>query len=44
VRGDIEFRDVSLRVGGQTLLDDVSFRIRAGEAVGITGRTGSARR
>jgi ATP-binding cassette, subfamily B, multidrug efflux pump len=43
VRGDIEFRHVTLRVGGQTLLDDVSFRIRPGEAVGLTGRTGSGK-
>jgi ATP-binding cassette, subfamily B, multidrug efflux pump len=43
IRGDIEFRDVSLRIGGQTLLDRVSFRLRPGEAVGITGRTGSGK-
>lgn len=43
IRGDIEFRRVSLRLGGQQLLDDVSFRIRAGEAIGITGRTGAGK-
>ncbi|MDA0699902.1 MAG: ABC transporter ATP-binding protein [bacterium] len=43
VTGDIEFRDVSLTVDGQKLLDHVSFRIRAGEAVGFTGRTGSGK-
>ena len=43
IRGDIEFRNVSLEIGGQKLLDNVSFRIRAGEAVGVTGRTGSGK-
>jgi ATP-binding cassette, subfamily B, multidrug efflux pump len=43
IRGDIEFRDVTLRYDGQTVLDHVSFRIRAGESIGITGRTGSGK-
>jgi len=43
VVGDIEFRDVSLTVDGQKLLDRVSLRIGAGEAVGFTGRTGSGK-
>ena len=43
VAGDIEFRDVSIALGGRTVLDRVSFRIRAGEAVGITGRTGAGK-
>ncbi len=43
LRGDIEFRDVSLSLGGRKVLDRVSFRIAAGEAVGITGRTGSGK-
>jgi len=43
LHGDIEFRDVSLRLGGRNVLDRVSFRIRAGEAVGITGRTGAGK-
>jgi len=43
IRGDIEFRNVSLAISGQQLLDNVSFRIRAGEAIGITGRTGAGK-
>ena len=43
VRGDIEFRDVTLRFDDFTALDGVSFRIRAGEAIGFTGRTGSGK-
>lgn len=43
IRGDIEFDRVSLVVDGQRLLDNVSLRIRAGEAIGITGRTGSGK-
>ncbi len=43
VRGEIEFRNVTLKFGEQTALDEVSFRIRQGETVGITGRTGSGK-
>jgi ATP-binding cassette, subfamily B, multidrug efflux pump len=43
VRGEIEFRDVSLTLGGQKVLDRVSFKLRAGESIGITGRTGSGK-
>ena len=43
IRGEIEFRDVSLAFGDMQALHDVSFRIRAGERIGITGRTGSGK-
>jgi ATP-binding cassette subfamily B protein len=43
LRGDIEFRDVSVHMDGRPVLDRVSFRIPAGQAVGITGRTGSGK-
>lgn len=43
VRGDIEFRDVSLRFDDFIALERVSFKIRAGEAVGFTGRTGAGK-
>ena len=43
VRGEIEFRDVSLTLDGAKVLDGVSFHIRAGESIGITGRTGSGK-
>ena len=43
VRGDIEFREVSLRFGDISALEKVSFRIAAGESIGLTGRTGSGK-
>jgi ATP-binding cassette, subfamily B, multidrug efflux pump len=43
VKGEIEFRDVTVTMDGRNVLDKVSFRIRAGEAIGITGRTGSGK-
>ncbi len=45
VRGDIEFKDLTFRYpGGEyDVLKDVSFRIRAGESVGIVGRTGAGK-
>jgi len=43
IRGEIEFDRVSLTIAGQKLLDEVSLHIRAGEAIGITGRTGSGK-
>lgn len=43
IRGDIEFRNVTLRFGPTVALDDVSFHVPAGSALGITGRTGSGK-
>lgn len=43
VRGSVEFRNVSLKFGEFTALDNVSFTIRQGERVGLTGRTGSGK-
>ena len=43
LRGEIEFRDVSVFMDGRPALDHVSFRIPSGQAVGITGRTGSGK-
>ncbi len=45
VRGDIEFKHLTFRYpGGEyDVLKDVSFRIRAGESVGIVGRTGAGK-
>ena len=42
-RGDIEFRGVRLRRGGQVLLDGVDLRIPAGQCLAITGPTGSGK-
>ena len=45
VRGDIEFRGLTFRYpGGEyNALENVSFTIRAGENVGLVGRTGSGK-
>ncbi|MBQ7331551.1 MAG: ABC transporter ATP-binding protein [Oscillospiraceae bacterium] len=45
VRGDIEFRNLSFRYpdGEFDCLEDVSFTIRAGENVGVVGKTGSGK-
>src|SRR5690606_17668062 len=41
VKGEIEFRNVTLEYSGRNVLDNVSFKIKAGESIGITGRTGA---
>lgn len=45
VRGDIEFRNLTFRYpdGEYDVLRDASFKINAGENVGIIGRTGSGK-
>ena len=45
IRGDIEFRNLTFRHPGAeyTALKDVSFSIKAGENVGIIGKTGSGK-
>lgn len=45
IRGDIEFRGLSFTHPGSSLeaLSDVSFAIKAGESVGIVGRTGAGK-
>ena len=43
IKGDIEFQNVSLEFEGMKVLDDVSFKLRAGERLGIAGRTGSGK-
>ena len=45
IRGDIEFRDLTFRYpdGEYDVLKNVSFKISAGENVGIIGRTGAGK-
>ena len=45
VKGDIEFRNLTFRYpgGDYDVLKNVSFTIRAGESVGIVGRTGAGK-
>lgn len=45
LRGDVEFRNLTFRYpdGDYDALSDVSFTIRAGERVGIIGKTGSGK-
>ena len=45
IRGDVEFRDLTFRYPGADYdaLKNVSFTVRAGESVGIVGRTGSGK-
>jgi len=45
VRGDIQFRNLSFQYpdGEQNALHDVSFTIRAGENIGLVGKTGSGK-
>jgi len=45
IRGDIEFRDLTFRYPGAeyNALEKVSFTIRAGENVGLVGKTGSGK-
>ena len=45
IRGDIEFRNLSFRYpdGEFEALEDISFTIRAGENVGLVGKTGSGK-
>ena len=45
IRGDIEFRNLSFTFpdGDTPALHDISFKINAGESVGIVGKTGSGK-
>ncbi len=43
VKGEIEFREVSFELEGKQILKDVSFRVPAGNTLGIIGATGSGK-
>lgn len=40
---EVEFRDVSVALGGRTILDRVSLRIEAGETLALLGASGSGK-
>ncbi|MEM7390973.1 MAG: ABC transporter ATP-binding protein [Verrucomicrobiota bacterium] len=40
---NLEYRDVSLNLGGQTILKDIDLSIEPGSSLGITGPTGSGK-
>src|SRR5438046_1750305 len=39
----VEFRNVGYAIGGRALLEDVSFKIEAGETLVLLGRSGSGK-
>jgi ATP-binding cassette, subfamily B, multidrug efflux pump len=43
LKGDIEFKDVSFKADGRTLLEHINLSIPKGATIGITGRTGSGK-
>ncbi len=43
VKGDIEFKNVSLNLDGQDILKDISFKLKAGQTIGIMGATGTGK-
>jgi ATP-binding cassette subfamily B protein len=42
-KGGIEFKNVSLTIGGNPVLQDISFKAGPGETIGILGSTGSGK-
>ncbi len=43
IRGDLEFKNVSFKPEGKTVLDNVSFSVPQGKTLGIMGMTGSGK-
>jgi len=43
LKGTLEFKDVTLVLGGNTILDKINFRAEAGQTIGILGGTGSGK-
>ncbi len=43
INGDISFEHVSYKAGEKSVLDDISFDIKAGQTLGIMGSTGSGK-
>ena len=43
IRGDVEFKNVSYRADDEDIVMDISFKVKAGQTVGIIGSTGSGK-
>lgn len=43
IKGDVEFKNVSFKAQDQEILKDISFRVQAGQTIGIIGSTGSGK-
>ncbi|MCI9336694.1 MAG: ABC transporter ATP-binding protein [Lachnospiraceae bacterium] len=43
LRGEVEFKDVSYRADDEDIVKDISFKVAAGQTVGIIGSTGSGK-
>lgn len=43
IRGEVEFRDVSYRADDEDIVHDISFKVQAGQTVGIIGSTGAGK-
>ena len=43
VKGELSFKNVSLELQGQKILDDVSFKVGSGKTLGIMGMTGAGK-
>ena len=43
LRGNVEFKNVSYSADGEDIVKDISFRVKAGQTVGIIGSTGSGK-
>ncbi len=43
IKGEVTFENVSFDRGDRTILSDISFRLKAGETLGIMGATGSGK-
>ncbi len=43
IQGNVEFKNVSYHVDGEDIVTDVSFKVKAGQTVGIIGSTGSGK-
>uniref|UniRef100_UPI004055F059 ABC transporter ATP-binding protein n=1 Tax=Acetatifactor sp. TaxID=1872090 RepID=UPI004055F059 len=43
IRGNIEFRNVSYRADDEDIVNDINFKVKAGQTVGIIGSTGAGK-